>query len=115
VALKIFKSARAALEGSTRGVDLPPVIALEFDEAFHQQQVETIRPVTLRGSYVRDLSDDAKLSLTVGYSWIDSFSLGTFGTLNDIQPSYGLLDAPDLAAALERLFAGVTALDSSRP
>lgn len=48
---------------------------------------------TLRGSYVRDLSDDAKLSLTVGYSWIDSFSLGTFGTLNDIQPSYGLLDA----------------------
>jgi hypothetical protein len=48
---------------------------------------------TLRGSYVRDLSDDAKLSLTVGYSWIDSFSLGSFGTLNDIQPSYGLLDA----------------------
>jgi outer membrane receptor protein involved in Fe transport len=41
----------------------------------------------------RELSDDAKLSLTAGYSWIDSFSLGTFGTLNDIQPSYGLLDA----------------------
>ncbi len=48
---------------------------------------------TVRGSYVRDLSDDAKLSLTAGYSWIDSFSLGTFGTLNDIQPSYGMLDA----------------------
>ena len=48
---------------------------------------------TVRGSYVRDLSDDAKFSLTAGYSWIDSFSLGTFGTLNDIQPSYGLLDA----------------------
>ena len=48
---------------------------------------------TVRGSYVRDLSPDAKLSLTAGYSWIDSFSLGTFGTLNDIQPSYGLLDA----------------------
>ncbi|MEI6643640.1 MAG: TonB-dependent receptor [Novosphingobium sp.] len=48
---------------------------------------------TVRGSYVRDLTDDAKLSLTAGYSWIDSFSLGTFGTLNDIQPSYGLLDA----------------------
>lgn len=48
---------------------------------------------TVRGSYVRDLSADAKLSLTAGYSWIDSFSLGTFGTLNDIQPSYGLLDA----------------------
>ncbi len=48
---------------------------------------------TVRGSYVRELSADAKLSLTAGYSWIDSFSLGTFGTLNDIQPSYGLLDA----------------------
>jgi iron complex outermembrane receptor protein len=48
---------------------------------------------TVRSSYVRDLSDDAKISLTAGYSWIDSFSLGTFGTLNDIQPSYGLLDA----------------------
>lgn len=48
---------------------------------------------TVRGSYVRDLSDVAKLSLSAGYSWIDSFSLGTFGTLNDIQPSYGLLDA----------------------
>lgn len=48
---------------------------------------------TVRASYVRDLSADAKLSLSAGYSWIDSFSLGTFGTLNDIQPSYGLLDA----------------------
>ena len=48
---------------------------------------------TVRGSYVREFNDDAKLSLTAGYSWIDSFSLGTFGTLNDIQPSYGLLDA----------------------
>jgi iron complex outermembrane receptor protein len=48
---------------------------------------------TVRGSYVRELSDDAKLSLTAGYSWIDSFSLGTFAIFNDIQPSYGLLDA----------------------
>lgn len=48
---------------------------------------------TVRGSYVRDLSDDAKISLTAGYSWLASFSLGTFGTLNDIQPGYGLLDA----------------------
>lgn len=48
---------------------------------------------TIRGSYVRDLSDDAKISLTAGYSWLASFSLGTFGTLNDIQPGYGLLDA----------------------
>lgn len=48
---------------------------------------------TVRSSYVRELSADAKISLTAGYSWIDSFSLGTFGTLNDIQPSYGMLDA----------------------
>lgn len=48
---------------------------------------------TIRGSYVRDLSADAKLSLTAGYSWLSSFSLGTFAIFNDIQPSYGLLDA----------------------
>lgn len=48
---------------------------------------------TIRGSYIRDLSADAKLSLTAGYSWLSSFSLGTFAIFNDIQPSYGLLDA----------------------
>jgi iron complex outermembrane recepter protein len=48
---------------------------------------------TVRGSYTRDLSVDAKLLLTAGYSWMDKFSLGTFGTLNDIQPAYGMLDA----------------------
>ncbi|WP_421854602.1 TonB-dependent receptor [Novosphingobium sp.] len=48
---------------------------------------------TVRGTYSRDLSADAKVSLTAGYSWIDSFSLGTFAIFNDIQPSYGLLDA----------------------
>lgn len=48
---------------------------------------------TVRGSYQRELNPDTKLIMTTGYSWIDSFSLGTFGTLNDIQPSYGLLDA----------------------
>ncbi len=48
---------------------------------------------TIRGSYVRDLSADTKLSLTAGYSWLSSFSLGTFAIFNDIQPSYGLLDA----------------------
>ena len=48
---------------------------------------------TVRGSYVREFNDDAKLSLTAGYSWIDSFSLGNFGTAQDIQPSYGMLDA----------------------
>ncbi len=50
MALKIFKSARAALEAS-RGSDTTPVSALEFTDAFHQQQVQTIRPPKLSGSY----------------------------------------------------------------
>jgi hypothetical protein len=50
LSLKIFKSARAALEAS-RGTDTPPTKALEFEEAFHQQEVATIRPLTLAGSY----------------------------------------------------------------
>ena len=33
------------------------------------------------------------MTFTAGYSWINSYSLGTFGTASDIQPSYGLLDA----------------------
>ncbi len=48
---------------------------------------------TVRGSYTRALSAEANILLTAGYSWLNSFSLGTFGTLNDIQPAYGLLDA----------------------
>ncbi len=48
---------------------------------------------TVRGSYTRALTTDANLLLTAGYSWLNSFSLGTFGTLPDIQPGYGLLDA----------------------
>jgi len=50
VALKMMKSARAALEGS-RGSDTAPTLGLEFDEAFHQQEVQTLRPLTVRGSY----------------------------------------------------------------
>lgn len=45
----------------------------------------------------------------------ESFALGASDGRALLRLSYGLLDAPDLAAALERLFAGVTALDSSRP
>jgi len=48
---------------------------------------------TIRGTYVRDLGTDTTVSLTAGYSWIAKFSLGTFGTAQDIQPSYGLVDA----------------------
>lgn len=55
MALKIFKSARAALEAS-RGTDTAPTKALEFDDGFHQQAVATIRPLTLRGSYFGYLS-----------------------------------------------------------
>lgn len=48
---------------------------------------------TVRGIYSRQLGTNSKMTLTAGYSWIDSFSLGSFGTARDIQPSYGLLDA----------------------
>ncbi len=48
---------------------------------------------TIRGTYAREIGVDTKLTFTAGYSWIDSFSLGTFGLARDIQPSYGLLDA----------------------
>lgn len=68
-----------------------PGTTADFTGVLLQRVPET--SYTIRGSYVRDLSDDAKVSFTVGYSWLNSFSLGTFGTLNDIQPSYGLLDA----------------------
>lgn len=49
MALKIFKSARAALEG-TRGTDLTPTRLLYFEDGEFQQTVATIRPSTL-GSY----------------------------------------------------------------
>ena len=68
-----------------------PGTTADFTGVLLQRVPET--SYIIRGSYVRDLSDDAKVSFTVGYSWLNSFSLGTFGTLNDIQPSYGLLDA----------------------
>lgn len=48
---------------------------------------------TIRGTYTRELGNDTKMTLTAGYSWIASYSLGTFGIAQDIQPSYGLLDA----------------------
>jgi len=48
---------------------------------------------SIRGTYERDIAEDTKLSFTVGWSWINSYSLATFGTATDIQPSYGLLDA----------------------
>ena len=48
---------------------------------------------TIRGTYKRDLGANSNFTLTAGYSWIDSYSLGAFGTAQDIQPAYGLLDA----------------------
>ncbi len=48
---------------------------------------------TIRGTYSHAVGEDGKLTVTTGYSWIDSFGLGNFGTVQDIQPSYGLLDA----------------------
>lgn len=77
----IGPAAQAGAPGSTA----------DFTGVLLQRVPET--SYSIRGSYVRDLSADTKVSLTAGYSWLSSFSLGTFGTLNDIQPSYGLLDA----------------------
>lgn len=48
---------------------------------------------TLRGSYVHALTGEASLTLDAGYSRISHFSLGTFGTAQDYQPGYGLVDA----------------------
>lgn len=48
---------------------------------------------TIRATYDRAVGSDGKVTLTAGYSWIDSFSLGNFGTAQDVQPAYGLLDA----------------------
>ena len=48
---------------------------------------------SIRGTYVSALGDDATLTLTAGYSRIAKFSLGNFGTAQDYQPGYGLVDA----------------------
>lgn len=48
---------------------------------------------TIRGTYEHDFGADNALTLSMGYSWIAKFSLGTFGVAQDIQPGYGLLDA----------------------
>lgn len=48
---------------------------------------------TIRGTYKRNLGENSSFTMTAGYSWIDKYSLGNFGTAQDIQPAYGLLDA----------------------
>jgi iron complex outermembrane receptor protein len=48
---------------------------------------------TIRGTYVHSLWSDTNLTLGAGYSRIAHFSLGSYGTLPDEQPGYGLLDA----------------------
>lgn len=48
---------------------------------------------SIRGTYVRELGDDASLTLTAGYSRLAKFSLGNFGTAQDYQSGYGLVDA----------------------
>ena len=47
---------------------------------------------TLRGIYTTKVGP-GDLSLTAGWSYQDTFSLGSFGTAEDFQPGYGLLDA----------------------
>lgn len=48
---------------------------------------------TIRGTYTRDVGTDSDVVLSMGYSWIAKFSLGNFGTVQDYQTGYGLLDA----------------------
>lgn len=48
---------------------------------------------TVRATYDRHIGPDTKITMTAGYSYISSYSLGSFGTIKDIQPGYGLLDA----------------------
>ena len=48
---------------------------------------------SIRGTYVRAVGDDSTIALTAGYSRIARFSLGNFGTAQDYQPGYGLVDA----------------------
>jgi hypothetical protein len=51
LSVKIFKSGRAGLDVARTTADTAMTRALMFDEAFAQQDVQTIRPVTLRASY----------------------------------------------------------------
>lgn len=59
MALKIFKSGRAGLDASRTAAATAMTRALFFDTAFAQQDVQTIRPVTLRSSYHGHLTASA--------------------------------------------------------
>jgi iron complex outermembrane receptor protein len=48
---------------------------------------------TIRGTYAREVMPDATLTFSAGYSWLSHFSLANFGTAQDYQPGYGLVDA----------------------
>lgn len=58
MALKVFTSARAALE-VTRGLDLTPTRLIYGQEFAHEQSVETIRPEEFRNSYAGYFSASA--------------------------------------------------------
>lgn len=47
---------------------------------------------TLRGDYSWRVMDGAA-DVNLGYKWTDKYTFATFGTVADVQPSYGLLDA----------------------
>ena len=68
-----------------------PGTVADFSGTLLQRAPETT--YTIRGTYARDLGADTRFTVTGGYSWISSFSLGSFGTQRDIQPGYGLVDA----------------------
>ncbi|HUT76062.1 MAG TPA: hypothetical protein VM285_00135 [Polyangia bacterium] len=51
MALKVFTSARAALETTARGTTTTPTRIIYAEEFTHEQEVATIRPAELRNSY----------------------------------------------------------------
>src|SRR6185369_6636181 len=73
MALHIMKSARAVLE-ATRGAGGTPTRILYFDDGFWQQDVKTIRPQQLRGSYFGFYSASAGTETNqIGMNGIQSF------------------------------------------
>lgn len=79
--------------GATAG---PPGSTADFTNSTLQRVPSN--NYTIRGSYSLPVGGDGKVVLAAGYSWIDKFSLGNFGTAQDFQPGYGMVDA---SAALD--------------
>jgi len=76
MALRVFKNMRAGLE-TTRGTNVVPTRGIPFTEGTHNQDVETIYPEELRGSYFAHYAGDAgtetnsfEFSGNMGYAYL---------------------------------------------